>query len=166
MTSLSHNELKFEQKMSFVSDKVSMCTASFVLDCSVGLLLAVITCIPVLPVQYAAFVLHVIHRACLYGPNTAFIAQAWVAFPVILNSYFDELMYRNENVSNFLSFLCFEMEQVIEIFPNGWQKSFILNSQNHGYWCPGDARSQVICSQGVEPIVLVLSSVRIFWPLR
>ena len=49
--------------------------ASFFLDTTAGLLLALVASIPVLQLQYVAFLLHVVHRAFLYGPHSAFIAH-------------------------------------------------------------------------------------------
>ncbi|KAK7505907.1 hypothetical protein BaRGS_00002629, partial [Batillaria attramentaria] len=59
--------------------------ASFVLNSSVSVILTIGTLIPVLEVQYATFVLHCLHRSFLYGPNSAFVANA---FP---NEHFGKL---------------------------------------------------------------------------
>ena len=60
-------------------EMIEVCIASFIIDNTCGLLLAITMTIPVLEVQYISFVFHVIHRALLYGPNSAFIAQAFSA---------------------------------------------------------------------------------------
>ena len=39
--------------------------------------------------------------------------------------------------------------------------SFILYSQYHGYWCPGDARSQGIKGSGIELVVPPLETDRL-----
>ena len=46
------------------------------MDSTIGTLLAITLSVPIIEVQYVSFVLHVMHRAFLYGPNSAFIAQA------------------------------------------------------------------------------------------
>ncbi|KAK2171342.1 hypothetical protein NP493_1078g02071 [Ridgeia piscesae] len=58
-------------------ERLEMCLASFIIDTTLGLLLAVVVFLPVLELQYVAFLLHVVHRALLYGPNSAFIAQVY-----------------------------------------------------------------------------------------
>ena len=62
--------------MMFPIDKLEMAITSFIIDTSLGTLLAIVVTIPVLEVQYASFGLHVLHRALLYGPNAAFLATA------------------------------------------------------------------------------------------
>ena len=62
--------------MLLIVELIEVCIASFVIDTTAGLLLAVAVSVPVLEVQYASFVFSVLHRALLYGPNSAFIAQA------------------------------------------------------------------------------------------
>ncbi|KAK7087540.1 equilibrative nucleobase transporter 1-like [Littorina saxatilis] len=51
--------------------------ASFVLNSTVSVVLTVGTLIPVLELQYVTFVLHCLHRSFLYGPNSAFVANAF-----------------------------------------------------------------------------------------
>lgn len=60
-------------------ETIEVCIASFIIDNTFGLLLAVTMTVPILEVQYVSFVFHVVHRALLYGPNSAFIAQAFSA---------------------------------------------------------------------------------------
>ncbi|XP_064612367.1 equilibrative nucleobase transporter 1-like [Liolophura sinensis] len=50
---------------------------SFVLNCTVVLLLSICAAVPVLEVQYITFALHVINRSFIYGPNSAFVANAF-----------------------------------------------------------------------------------------
>ncbi|ESO97379.1 hypothetical protein LOTGIDRAFT_114888 [Lottia gigantea] len=51
--------------------------ASFLLNCSVGLLLSICMTIPVVNLQYLTCLLFTLHRSFLYGPNSAFIANAF-----------------------------------------------------------------------------------------
>ena len=54
---------------------------------------------------------------------------------------------------HFLLFLNIEMAQIVEILSYGRKDLFILHSQYHGCWCPGDARSQGISSQGIGVVI-------------
>ncbi|XP_074645509.1 equilibrative nucleobase transporter 1-like [Tubulanus polymorphus] len=79
--------------------KIKACIPSFVLDTSVGLLLSIGACIPVLPLQYVTCFLHTVHRALLYGPNSAFIAKVFPA------EHFGKLFGLYMTVSALFSFL-------------------------------------------------------------
>ncbi|XP_076434626.1 LOW QUALITY PROTEIN: equilibrative nucleobase transporter 1-like [Babylonia areolata] len=66
-------------------ERLHAAIASFVLNSTVSVLLTVCAMIPVLKLQYLTFVLHCLHRSFLYGPNSAFVANA---FP---NEHFGKL---------------------------------------------------------------------------
>ena len=68
--------LRWRMFQTRVLEMIEVCIASFFIDTTAGLLLAVAMTIPILQVQYISFVCSVVHRALLYGPNSAFIAQA------------------------------------------------------------------------------------------
>ena len=50
------------------------------------------------------------------------------------------------------------MSGVVEIRLHGRQRQFIINIQYHGYWCPGDVRSQGISSYGIDLVPQVETS--------
>ena len=50
------------------------------------------------------------------------------------------------------------MSRVVEIRLHGRQRQFIVNKQHHGYWFPGDVRSQGISSYGIDPVPQVETS--------
>ena len=55
---------------------------------------------------------------------------------------------------HFVSFLHIDTMQVVEILPQIRQNLPILHSQYHGYWFPGDVRSQGISSHDIELVKL------------
>ncbi|XP_041349137.1 solute carrier family 43 member 3-like [Gigantopelta aegis] len=60
-------------------EKLHASIASFLLNITVSVLLAITMMIPVIEVQYLTCILHSLHRSFLYGPNSAFLANAFPA---------------------------------------------------------------------------------------
>ncbi|KAK6190672.1 hypothetical protein SNE40_002484 [Patella caerulea] len=58
-------------------ERIHASIASFLMNCTVAMLLSIGMTIPVLQVQYLTCLLHTFHRSFLYGPNNAFIANAF-----------------------------------------------------------------------------------------
>lgn len=58
------------------TERLHASIASFILNSTVSVLLTVGTLIPVLQLQYITCLLHTLHRSFLYGPNSAFVANA------------------------------------------------------------------------------------------
>ncbi|XP_074644880.1 equilibrative nucleobase transporter 1-like [Tubulanus polymorphus] len=83
--------------------KIEACFLSFLLDSIVGLLLSIGACIPVIEVQYVTCFLHVVHRAFLYGPNSAFMAKV---FPL---EHFGKLFGTYMTVSALFSLIQFPL---------------------------------------------------------
>ena len=75
---------------------------------------------------------------------TAYWLQIWSHFTILRN-----LFRKYEIIFAFLSWPSFKEAQTLEVilWENEARFSWILN---HGWWCPGDAKSHNSCSQGIE----------------
>ncbi|KAL8580959.1 hypothetical protein ACOMHN_017526 [Nucella lapillus] len=89
-------------------ERLHAAIASFVLNSTVSVLLTVCTLIPVLKLQYLTFVLHCLHRSFLYGPNSAFVANA---FP---NKHFGKLFGITLTVSALFSMLQYPLFLIMQ----------------------------------------------------
>ncbi|XP_025089187.1 solute carrier family 43 member 3-like isoform X2 [Pomacea canaliculata] len=87
--------------------------ASFILNSTVSVLLTVGTLIPVLQLQYITCLLHTLHRSFLYGPNSAFVANA---FP---NEHFGKLFGITLTVSAVFSALQYPLFLIMQGPLNG-----------------------------------------------
>lgn len=80
-------------------ERIHAAIANFALDTTIAVLLTVGTLIPVMQAQYVTFVLHLLHRSFLYGPNAAFVANA---FP---QEHFGKVLGATLTVSAIIGFL-------------------------------------------------------------
>ena len=93
-----------------------------------------------------------------WQPLTAFYklnSLAPVRYSCNLNPLHAKFFRGNKNINlHFMSFLHIDMTQVLEILPQVRQELTILHNQYHGYWCPGDARSQGIINHDIDYVEL------------